>query len=113
MSDTFRIQEAITFVQQTPPETYRLLDVTINNIPVAYNNGKVLLAAATTDLKVADEVNIFILNCSTGVTLKVGASTNPAIENVTHFSYKGAKTDFYLSNTETEDITVSIATCSL
>ncbi len=113
MADQFRIQEAITFVQATPPETFRLMDITINNLPIAYEHGKVLVPAASIDLKVAEEVNIFILNCNNGVSLKFGNTTNPAITNVTHFSYKGNKTTIYISNTGTEDISVSYATCSL
>lgn len=113
MSDQFRIQEAITFVQQTPPETFRLMDVTINNIPVAYEHGKVSAVAAVVDLKVAEEVNIFVMNCETGVSLKLGATTNPALTNVTHFSYKGAKTTVYISNPGTEDISIQYSTCSL
>lgn len=113
MSDQFRIQEAITFVQQTPPETFRLMDVTINNIPVAYEHGKVSATAGVIDLKVAEEVNIFIMDCATGVSIKLGATTNPALSNVTHFSYKGNKTTVYISNSGTEDITVNYATCSL
>lgn len=113
MADQFRIQEAVTFVQATPPETFRLMDVTINNLPVAYEHGKVLAVASVIDLKVAEEVNIFIMNCATGVSLKLGATTNPALTNVTHFSYKGSKTTIYVSNEETEDISITYATCSL
>lgn len=113
MSDQFRIQEAITFIQQTPPETFRLMDVTINNLPVAYEHGKVLATAGVVDLKVAEEVNIFVMNCDTGVSVKLGATTNPALSNVTHLSYKGNKTTVYVSNTGTEDISISYATCSL
>ncbi len=113
MADLFKIQEAITFSQQTPPETFRLMDVTIDNIPLSYENGKVLIVAATVDQLVAEQVNIFVMNCDSGVTLKVGGSTNPAISNVTHFSYKGNKTDFYISNAGTEDIAVKFCTCSL
>lgn len=113
MSDTFRIQEAITFVQQTPPETFRLMDVTINNIPTAYEHGKVLIASEAIDQEVATDVNIFIMTCATGLTLKVGDSTAPAIDNVTHFSYKGNKTSFFMSNAGTEDITVTYATCCI
>ena len=113
MADQFKIQEAITFVQQTPPETFRLMDVTIDNIPIAYEHGKVLAVAAVIDLKVAEEVNIFIMNCATGVSVKVGGTTNPALSNVTHFSYKGNKTSIWVSNSGTEDVSVSYATCSL
>lgn len=113
MADQFKIQEAITFVQQTPPETFRLMDVTIDNIPVAYEHGKVLAVAAVVDLKVAEEVNIFIMNCATGVSVKVGGTTNPALSNVTHFSYKGNKTSVWVSNSGTEDVSISYATCSL
>ncbi len=113
MADQFRIQEAITFVQQTPPETFRLMDVTINNLPLAYGHGKVVVEAETVDLKIVDDVNIFIMHCDTGVSVKFGSSTNAAIENVTHLSYKGNKTSIYISNPGTEDIAVSFATCSL
>lgn len=113
MSDQFRVQEAITFVQQTPPETFRLMDVTIDNLPAAYEHGKVLATAAVADLKVAEEVNIFVMNCNTGVSVKLGATTNPALSNVTHLSYKGNKTTVYVSNTGTEDISINYATCSL
>jgi len=113
MADQFKIQEAITFVQQTPPETFRLMDVTVDNLPLAYEHGKVLATAAVIDLKVAEEVNIFIMNCSTGVSVKLGTTTNPALSNVTHFSYKGNKTTVYVSNSGTEDISISYATCSL
>jgi hypothetical protein len=113
MSDQFKIQEAITFIQQTPPETYRLMDVTIIDIPEAYEHGKVLISASAVDVKVAEDVNIFVMNCATGVTLKVGGTTNPELSNITHFSYKGNKTSFWVSNSGTEDITVSYSTCSL
>ncbi len=113
MADQFKIQEAVTFVQATPPETFRLMDVTIDNIPVAYEHGKVLATAAVIDLKVAEEVNIFIMNCATGVSVKVGGTTNPALSNVTHFSYKGNKTSIWVSNSGTEDVSISYATCSL
>jgi len=113
MVDQYKIQEAITFIQQTPPETYRLMDVTIINTPTAYEHGKLLIPAATTDLKVAEDINIFIMNCATGLTLKIGGSTNPSITNVTHFSYKGSKTSFWISNDGTEDITISYSTCAL
>jgi hypothetical protein len=113
MSDTFKIQEAITFAQQTPPETFRLMDVTINNIPTAYEHGKVLVAADTEDQTIAEDVNIFVMYCATGVILKVGDTTAPPMENVTHFSYKGNKTAFYVSNDGTEDITITYATCCI
>lgn len=113
MSDQFRIQEAITFVQQTPPETFRLMDVTINNIPLAYEHGKVLAEAGVIDLKVAEEVNIFVMNCDTGVTVKFGSTTAAALLNVTHLSYKGNKTTIYISNPGTEDVSVQYSTCSL
>lgn len=113
MADQFRIQEAVTFVQATPPETFRLMDITINNLPVAYEHGKISAVAAVIDLKVAEEVNIFIMNCDTGVSVKLGGTTNPALANVTHFSYKGNKTSVWVSNTGTEDISISYATCSL
>ena len=111
--DQFRIQEAITFCQQTPPETFRLMDVTINNLPTAYTHGKVLAEAAVIDLKVAEDVNIFIMNCDTGVSVKLGSTTAAALDNVTHFSYKGNKTTVYVTNGGTEDISISYATCSL
>jgi hypothetical protein len=113
MSDQFKIQEAITFVQATPPETFRLMDSTIVNLPVAYEHGKVLAAAAVVDLKVAEEVNIFVMNCDSGISLKLGATTNPSLSNVTHFSYKGNKTTIFVSNSGTEDVSISYATCSL
>ena len=53
------------------------------------------------------------MNCAAGVSLKVGGTTNPPLSNVTHFSYKGNKISFYVSNEGTEDITISYATCSL
>jgi len=111
--DSFKIQEAITFVQQTPPETFRLMDVTIQSIPLGYEHGKVAAIAAVIDLKVAEEVNIFIMNCATGVSVKLGSTTAPALMNVTHLSYKGNKTTVYISNPGTEDIDISYATCTL
>ena len=111
--DQFRIQEAITFVQQTPPETFRLMDVTINNIPVAYEHGKILATAAVVDLKVAEEVNIFTMSCETGVSLKLISTVSTALTNVTHFSYKGNKISFWVSNPGTEDISITYSTCSL
>jgi len=113
MSDQYKIQEAITFTQQTPPVTYLLMDVTINNIPVAYEHGKVLATAAVIDLKIAEEVNIFVMNCETGVSVKFGSTTAAALSNVTHLSYKGNKTTIYVSNSGTEDISISYSTCSL
>jgi len=113
MSDQFKLQEAVTFIQQTPPETYRLMDITIVDIPVAYEHGKVLAASNVVDLKIAEDVNIFIMHCATGVSLKIGEMTNPTLLNVTQFSYKGNKTTFYVSNEGTEDITISYATCKL
>jgi len=127
MSDQYKIQEAITFTQQTPPVTYLLMDVTINNIPVAYEHGKVLATAAVIDLKIAlnneikialnlkiaEEVNIFVMNCDTGVSVKFGSTTAAALSNVTHLSYKGNKTTIYVSNSGTEDISISYSTCSL
>ena len=113
MSDTFKIQEAITFIQQTPPETFRLMDVTVLNIPTAYEHGKVLVGADTEDQTIATDVNIFVMSCATGITLKIGDTTAPAMENVTHFSYKGNKTAFYASNSGTEDITITYATCCI
>lgn len=113
MSDLFKIQEAITFTQATPPETFRLMDVTISNIPLAYNHGKIVAVAAVVDLKVAEEVNIFVMNCATGVSVKFGSTTAAALTNVTHLSYKGAKTTIYISNPGTEDVDISYATCTL
>jgi len=113
MSDLFKIQEAITFTQQTPPETFRLMDITISNIPLGYEHGKVAAIAAVVDLKVAEDVNIFIMNCATGLSVKFGSTTAAALTNVTHLSYKGAKTTIYVSNTGTEDIDISYATCTL
>ena len=113
MADQFKLQEAITFVQQTPPESYRLMDILIIDLPQAYAHGKVSVPAAAVDLEVVTDVNIFVLNCATGVTLKIGNTTNPPLTNVTQFSYKGNKTTFYVSNTGTEDINVDYASCSL
>lgn len=113
MADQYKIQEAVTFIQQTPPETYRLMDVTIIDTPAAYEHGKVNGEAGVVDLKVAEDVNIFIMNCAVGVSLKFGSTTNPSLTNVTHFSYKGAKTSFWVSNSETEDILISYSTCAL
>lgn len=113
MSDQFRIQEAITFVQQTPPESFRLMDTTINNIPLAYEHGKVLAEAEVVDQKVAEDVNIFVMNCDLGVTVKLGTTTDTALTNVTHLSYKGSKTSVFVSNSGTEDISIHYATCSL
>jgi hypothetical protein len=110
MADQLRIQEAITFIQQTPPETFRLMDVTINTLPTGYEHGKVTVEAATVDLEIVTDVNIFVMNCETGLDIKFGSSTNPAIENVTHLSYKGDKTTIFASNAGTEDISVSYAT---
>jgi hypothetical protein len=111
MSDQFRIQEAITFVQQTPPETFRLMDVTIENLPAGYEHGKVTIAAETTDQQVADQVNIFTMYSETAVSVKFGATTNPALTGVTHLSYKGSKTDIFISNAETEAVSIKYATC--
>jgi len=95
MADQFKIQEAITFVQQTPPETYRLMDVTIVDIPLAYEHGKVVVPKGTVEsLKIAEDVNIFIMNCTVGVSLKIGSTTAPDLINITHFSYKGNKSSF-------------------
>lgn len=113
MADIFKIQEAITFTQQTPPETFRLMDITIQVTPSSYEHGKITAVAETTDVLVAENVNIFVMNCSTGVTLKIGGTTNPEISNVTHFSYYGAKTDFYISNSSTEDIPVTFSSASV
>jgi len=113
MSNQFKVQEAVTFSQQSPPETFRLMDVTIQIVPVAYEHGMVIAESEVVDLEVAGEVNIFILNCASGVSLKIGSTTNPALTNVTHFSYQGAKTSFYVSNAGTEDITISFATASI
>jgi len=113
MADIFKIQEAITFVQATPPETFRLMDVTIQVTPVSYEHGKVTATAAVVDLQIADQVNIFTMSCATGVSLKVGSTTAAAMTNITHFSYQGAKTDFYVSNSGTEDISITFATSSV
>lgn len=113
MADQFRMQEAITFVQASPPETFRLMDVTINNLPVAYEHGKVLAEAEVVDLKVAEEVNVFTMNCATGVSVKFGNTTVDALENVTFISYQGSKTTIYISNGGTEDIVINYATCSI
>lgn len=113
MSDQFKLQQAVTFIQQTPPETYRLMDITVIDIPAMYEHGKIAATAGVIDLKVADEVNIFIMNCATGLTLKIGGTTNPEMANVTNFCYKGNKTSFWVSNSGTEDITLNYSTCSL
>ncbi len=113
MANQFKIQEAVTFAQQTPPETFRLMDITIQVVPVAYEHGMIIAESEVVDLKVSEEVNIFILNCASGVSLKVGSTTNPAMTNVTHYSYQGAKTSFWVSNSGTEDITISFATASI
>lgn len=113
MSDIFKIQEAITFIQSSPPETFRLMDTTIQVTPVSYEHGKITATAAVVDLLIAEEVNIFTLYCTTGVSLKVGSSVASAMTNVTHFSYQGAKTKFYISNPGTEDISVNFAASSV
>lgn len=113
MTDQFKIQEAITFIQQTPPETYRLMDVTIVDVPLAYEHGKVVVEPSVVDLKITEDVNIFVMNCATGVSLKAGATTASALANVMHFSYKGSKLSFYVSNPSTEAVTISYTTCSL
>jgi hypothetical protein len=113
MADQFKIQEAITFVQQTPPETFRLMDVTIENLPDGYEHGKVTIPAETTDMQVADQVNIFVMYSTTAVTVKLGTSVSTALTGVTHLSYKGSKTDVFISNAETEDISIKYATCTI
>jgi len=113
MADQFRIQQSITFIQQTPPETYRLMETNIIDLPLSHNNAKSIIPASTTNLKIADNVNIFIMNSSKGIILKIGSSSNPSIENVSHFSYKGSKTSFFISNQTTEDITITYSTCSI
>ena len=113
MANQFKIQEAVTFSQQTPPESFRLMDVTIQVIPAAYEHGMVIATNGIVDQEIASDVNIFVLDCATGVTLKIGNTTSPPMTNVTHFCYQGAKTDFYVSNPGTEDIPVSFATASI
>lgn len=113
MANQFKVQEAITFTQQTPPETFRLMDVTIQVTPVAYEHGMVIATAAVIDLKIAEEVNIFTMNCDTGVSIKIGSTTASPLTGVTHFSYKGSKTSIWVSNTETEDISITFATATI
>ena len=111
--DQLRIQEAVTFVQQTPPESYRLLDISIIDIPAGYKHGKIVAEAAVVDYKVAEETNIFTMYCPVGVTLKVGGTTSPAMTNITYFAYKGNKTSFWVSNPGTENVTIDYAAASL
>ena len=113
MSDQLKIQEAVTFVQQTPPESYRLLDITIVDIPAAYKHGKVVAAAAVIDQKITEDTNIFTMSCAVGITLKVGGTTSPSMTNLTYFSYKGAKTSFWISNPGTEDVPIDYVAGSL
>ncbi len=113
MPDILKIQEALTFVQQTPPETFRLMDITIQVTPTDFEHGKMVVLAEATDVGIVSDVNIFVMKSSTGVTLKIGSTTSPAITNVTHFSYQGSKTSFYVSNTTTEDIQVSFASAKV
>jgi len=70
------------------------MDVTVQVVPTSYEHGKVTAAAEVVDLQVAEQVNIFIMSCKTGVGLKIGNTTASAMSNVTYFSYQGAKTDF-------------------
>lgn len=112
MADQLKLQEAVTFVQQTPPETYRLLDVEKIIIPTGYSHGKKTIAANTVDEEVATDVNIFVLSSTVGVTLKIGNTTAPSSTNVTKFSYRGAKTSFFISNSGTEDISVTFVSGS-
>ena len=113
MANQFRVQEAITFTQQTPPETFRLMDITIQVIPNAYEHGMIIAAAEVIDLKVAEEVNIFTMSCPTGVDVKVGSLTAPVLSSVTYFSYKGSKTTIWVSNSTTEDISITFATATI
>lgn len=113
MADIYKIQTAVTFTQQTPMETFRLMDAIVQVSPTSYQHGKVTIPANTADVLIADDVNIFVMFSSSGLILKVNSTTSPAMNNITHFSYNGAKTSFYVSNSGTEDISLTFSSAKI
>jgi hypothetical protein len=112
MSDQLKLQTAVTFVQQQPPETVRLMDTERICMPVGYANGMLTTNSNDIDVMIVDGANIFIMAASKGVTLKVGTTTALPLLNVTDFSYRGQKTVFFISNPSTEAIAIKYASAS-
>lgn len=105
MADTLNIIETVIFNQQTPPQSFRLLDAELSNIPVSYSHGKITIPAGTENYIIGLDSNICILRCAASTfTVKVGNTTNPAMTLMKLFNYYGSKTNFYVSNPLTEDI---------
>jgi hypothetical protein len=112
MSDQLKLQTAVTFVQQSPPETVRLIDTERVCMPTGYANGMLTTNSNDVDVMIVDGANIFIMTASKGITLKIGTTTALPLLNLTEFSYRGQKTVFFISNPTTEAIAIKYASAS-
>jgi len=114
MADQLKIEQVVTFVQESPPETYRLLSISDIKVPSGgYTYGKMTIPANTVDQKIAEDVNIFMMSSSSGVSLKIGSTTATELMALNSFSYDGSKTTIYVSNPSTEDIVINFVTAVL
>ena len=112
MADIIRVQTSVSYIQETPLANNQLLNTVQDQIPESYNHGVQRIEANTTDYKLASNINLVVLNCSSNFDVKLGSTTNPALTTKS-FMYNGSIADVFITNSGTEPIDITYVTSAV
>lgn len=110
MAKEFKTSISVTLTDTDIQKQSRFLDESISHEPLSHESGEANLPGSTSDHQIAAGVNQIIIFSQSPFSIKIGNTTNPAHTNMKMFVYDGASTDFFISNSETDPITVRYAT---
>lgn len=111
INDKLRIQTLVTYTQEIPKNTMRVLDNLFILEPKTYYSGISKIKATTNDdVLIAQNVNHVVLISDTTFTLKIqehGSLNSNIYEEMKQFNYSGNKTvDIYVQNPLGIDINI-------
>ncbi len=108
MADFLDADFKVSYRKETPPECYRLMNITQKMVATAYEGGERNLQAGETNSKLVDNVTNFYLVSDKPVTISL--SNGVSMENMTQFAYAGEdKISAEVSNTSAYAVKVTYA----
>lgn len=105
MADFLDTSFMISFVKETPPENYKLMNIKQKLMASAYEGGERTLQAGDSDIKLVDNVTNFYIVSNKPIMITLSDGT--VFEKMNQFAYSG-ETPISVSVSNRDNLTVKV-----
>lgn len=106
MAKVLKTSISVVLDDQDLNKTSRFMDEAVSHEPMSFDSGETNLNGNTLDYQLATSVNQVVLISTMPFSVKIGDTTSSEHSNMKFFAYDGESTDIFVSNKNTDAITI-------